>query len=119
MIKKFSEYTNEKINENFNDFIDPSEYFGKEINFVAEDVTKKVSFNVKFFEIDFDKDAIANMPPFDIEYAACIYVMPDDSVEIRSMEPGQVLHGVIDGITGKDVRLKDLHRDRWHFHSVE
>lgn len=119
MIKKFSEFTNEKINENFNDFIDPSEHFGKEINFVAEDVTKKVSLDVKFFEIDFDEDAIRNMPPYDIEYAACIYVMPDDSVEIRSMEPGKVLHGVIDGITGKDVREKDLNRDEWHFHSVK
>ena len=50
--------------------------------------------------------------PFGVE--ACIYVMPDDTVEIRSIESEpNCLHGVFTTLTGEDVRKNNLHRDKW------
>lgn len=110
MVKKFNEYLNEGLND---EYVNPIDVLGKD--FKAEDITKKVSFDVKFFEIKLDKKGIGNMPPYD----ACIYVMPDDSVEIRTIDPGIVLHGVIVDLDGQTVRDEDLHRDLWHFYSVD
>ena len=51
---------------------------------------------------------------------ACIYVMPDDTVEIRSIdiEP-YCLHGVFTTLTGKDVRENKLHRDKWSLVTIK
>lgn len=56
--------------------------------------------------------------PFGVE--ACIYVMPDDTVEIRSIdiEP-YCLHGVFTTLTGKDVRENKLHRDKWSLVTIK
>lgn len=45
---------------------------------------------------------------------ACIYVMPDDTVEIRSIdvEP-YCLYGVFTTLTGEMVRENKLHRNEW------
>ena len=99
----------------FDKFISESNFEKTDIIFKAEDVTKKLSFNVNFFEFELN----GNAPTQDVEYDACIYVMPDDSVEIRNTEKGIILHGVIDGLDGQTVREKDLHRDVWHLHSED
>lgn len=56
--------------------------------------------------------------PFGVE--ACIYVMPDDTVEIRSIdiEP-YCLHGVFTTLTGKEVRENKLHRDKWSLVTIK
>lgn len=45
---------------------------------------------------------------------ACIYVMPDDTVEIRSIdvEP-YYLYGVFTTLNGETVRENELHRNEW------
>ena len=50
--------------------------------------------------------------PFGVE--ACIYVMPDDTVEIRSIdvEP-YYLYGVFTTLNGETVRENELHRNEW------
>ena len=40
--------------------------------------------------------------------------MPDDTVEIRSIESEpNCLHGVFTTLTGEDVRKNNLYRDKW------
>ena len=56
--------------------------------------------------------------PFGVE--ACIYVMPDDTVEIRSIDTEPYcLHGVFTTLTGKDVRENKLHRDKWSLVTIK
>lgn len=56
--------------------------------------------------------------PFGVE--SCIYVMPDDTVEIRSIDTEPYcLHGVFTTLTGKDVRENKLHGDKWSLVTIK
>lgn len=71
--------------------------------------TKDSTFEVEVIE------SIGNFMPNDT-LRTSIYVMPDDSIEIRSIEK-KVIAGKVIGLTGDDVRTDTLHRDEWYLQS--
>lgn len=99
-LKKFSEYV--QMNEG---------KYGSAEGLVATDFDGKPEIMV-YELVDYEESrGWVNLPG---EIGACIYVMPDDTVEIRSVETEPYcIHAKFPHLTGEDVRKGDLHRHRW------
>lgn len=102
MIKNFDEFLNEQRFEPM-DSIDA--------NIVAIDKDTEEEYSIEIVELDKQGKLLP-----DHNWAASVYVMTDDTVEIRSIEKTHI-HAIISGLSGEDVRQGDLHRHEWFIYN--
>lgn len=105
MIKNFENFVSDKntVNEG---------RYGSARGLVAIDLDDKREGDYTIYELE-DYETSRGWDSID-EVEASIYVMPDDTVEIRSIDiTPWCIRAVFSQITGKDVRNEDLHRHHW------
>lgn len=95
--------------KDFKNFLGKQELIKDTIAVVKKSYSDKgMPIDKGFKIIDIDSN---NLPKG--EYEAVIYIMPDDSVEIRTIDKGDYIHGIVVKLTGDDVRDDRLHRLEW------